>query len=186
MPLGSLLLYQMCLCCRQQSRAVVKLCVMGLSCTENKLCQLSACPVMMLCLSTTVLRRGCLLCREETCILLPPPAAPEPSPCWFSALPVLGKGALMWLLSQRCQPWATRPPLPVGTGPGHSASQDGAGSRESPHVSRDTATSSPGTLQSRTGACLLPTLPSRGKTQTQAGDQLHGRRDSGQQPAGKK
>lgn len=118
--------------------AVVKLCVMGLSCTENKLCQLSACPVMMLCLSTTVLRRGCLLCREETCILLPPPAAPEPSPCWFSALPVLGKGALMWLLSQRCQPWATRPPLPVGTGPGHSRKprrcwQQGEPSRLSGH-----------------------------------------------------
>jgi len=41
-----------CLCCSQQSRAAVKLCVMVLSRTENKLCQPSACPVMMLCLST--------------------------------------------------------------------------------------------------------------------------------------
>lgn len=98
--LGWLLLYQMSPCCRQQARAVVMLCVMGLSCTENKLCQPSACPVMMLCLSSTVLRRGCLLCREETCILLRP-AASVPSLCWEGsagvapqpALPALGHAA---------------------------------------------------------------------------------------------
>lgn len=81
LPLMAAAIRRFCLCCSQQSRAVVKLCVMVLSRTENKLCQPSACPVMMLCLSTAVLRSGCLPCREETCVPFPPPAAPEPSPC---------------------------------------------------------------------------------------------------------
>lgn len=96
-PLGWLLLYQMSLCCCQQSRAVVNLCVMALSCTENKLCQPSACPVMMLCLST----QEAVYCagrKPAPCSLLlllsPLPAASVP--------PCAGKAVLMWLLSQ---PW---------------------------------------------------------------------------------
>lgn len=68
------------LCRSQQSRAVVTLCVTALSRTENKLCQLLACPVMMLCLSTALLRSGCLPCREETRLPLPPPLLRSPLP----------------------------------------------------------------------------------------------------------
>lgn len=141
----------MSLCCCQHSWAVVKLCVMALSCAENKLCQPSACPVMMLCLSTTVLRA--FIVQGGNCILLPA-AAPEPWPCWEGEC--WGGSSGHAASPGHCGPSALR----------------GAGSRDSSPLPQ---------VPPALALGPLPTLPLQGQRQTRASDQLQGHGDSGQQ-----
>lgn len=85
---------------------------MVLSRTENKLCQPSACLVTMPCLSTAVLRSGCLLCREETCVPFPALAAPNPLPDGWCP-PFVGKGT-----AARPGPWPRPHPSALSAGMG--------------------------------------------------------------------